>query len=234
MHMPIYNKYALIKHVVEYMGPFYLPMSTDEVTRASVIEGPIVPKIEELIPSLLQKCELQIDQEKKEDNIGKLFKYRSKENKKAVVEYGQENNGDLDGGYLSQFPNELVMIILRYLQGWDRVNLGSTCRRFRDLLLHSGIIWKSHCITLGYGQSKDAVMLPMIENITIFVDQPNAMENFCQYLFSKSNSYTKVINVIESKMRRFQDLHCWIKVSENVFKKYCIEYHPIKRSGCKL
>lgn len=233
MHMPIYNKYARIKHVVEYMGPFYLSMSRDEATRTSDIEGSTVPKIEEQISSLLQKCELQLDKEKKEDNLEKHFKYQSKEKKKAVVESGQENNGDLEGGYLSQFPNELVMGILRCLQGWDRVNLGSTCRRFRDLLLHSGIIWKSHCITLGYGQPKDAVMLCLIENITIFVDQPNAMENFCQYLFSRSNSYTKVINVIESKMKRFQDLHCWIKVSENVFKKYCIEYHPIKRSGCK-
>lgn len=232
--MPIYNKYARIKHVVEYTGPFYLSMSTDEATRASDIKGSTVPKIEEQISSLLQKCELQMDKEKKEDNSGKLFKYQLKENKKAVVESGQENNGDLEGGCLSQFPNELVMKILRCLQGWDRVNLGSTCRRFRDLLLHSGIIWKSHCITLGYGQLKDAVMLSLIENITIFVDQSNAMESFCQYLFSKSNSYTKVINVIESKMKRFQDLHCWMKVSENVFKKYCIEYHPIKRSGCKL
>lgn len=76
---------------------------------------------------------------------------------------------------LGDFPLEIILKIISYLQGWDKVMFCSTCSRFRELLLSSGPIWKQRdlAIPLSVNIGQYSKLFCQIMDLTVVLTTDN-------------------------------------------------------------
>ena len=177
--------------------------------------------------SLLYERKLSFNQNKMELSFQDTFLYWKISvtgRNKITDQLEKKDDEEIDEGYMSQMPDEIIMMLFKYVHGMDRVNLGSTCKRFRHLLLHSGLLWKTCRVLWGSKSHKYAVLAPtpQIGKLVIVLATWKDLDKFCLGLFYAKQSHTSIIHVIQPQTKeKCQPVFCWIR-SQNVYQKYQI------------
>ena len=126
-------------------------------------------------------------------------------------------------------PDEIIMMLLKYVHGMDRVNLGSTCKRMRYLVLNSGLLWESRVISWDIDLDQCATLAPQIGKLVIVLNAQRNMDDFCFYLFRIKGSHTNIIHIIYPKMtQEHQRLNCWLR------NEYLLQYYEIYFDSVRL
>ena len=185
-------------------------------------------KIENEIQYLLSENYLIFNSSKKETFVDRTFSSLRKlfaSNSERMTQENDNEEKEEKKDYMSQMPDEIIMMLLKYVQGMNRVNLGSTCKRFRHLLLHSGLLWKSRCILWGYNSHKYALLAPQISRLIIVLPMRKNLDTFCQDLFNDDRSHMSVIHIMKPEnVEKYHSWICWLR-NNNDYEKYEIYYN---------
>ena len=184
-------------------------------------------RIEDEMLSLLYERKLSFNQNKMELSFQDTFLYWKISvtgTNKITDQLEKKDDEKINEGYMSQMPDEIIMKLFKYVHGMDRVNLGSTCKRFRHLLLHTGLLWKTRRIVWRRKSRKYAVLARQIGKLVIVLATWKDLDKFCLDLFSAKQSHTSIIHIIQPQTKgKCQPIFCWIR-TKTVYQKYQI--HP--------
>ena len=221
---PFIKDFNHLAYVTEYTAT---SSSDTEVLNDSTTETEDI-KIEDEMTDLFYDHHILITREEETYMEKKILHFRNfvkttKSVSKALLQ--RTGNGRIKDGYMSQMPDEIIMMFLRYVYGMDRINLGSTCKRFRHLLLHSGVLWDYLCIKWSHNSHLYATLAPQITRLVIVLNTKKNMDDFCLNVLKQKRSITDVIQLVQRKSSKMcQPIFCWIR-NKNVYKKYEIYPH---------